>query len=121
MHKPKFSNSTRYLLNQLPFIFLMLVFALQISLTGCASINRKEESVHAILQKENVLIKNLKAERAQPEIVQAISENEALKKAETHLNLSLDEMLKANEVIKTKILKQQPKEVENGESEGTHD
>lgn len=121
MHKPKFNNNTRYFLNQLPFLILMLALTIQVFLTGCASINRKEESVQTILQKENQLIEKLKAERGQPEIVQAVSTNEALKKAEAHLILGLDEMLKANEVIKTKILKQQPKEVENGESEGAHD
>ncbi|MGE3341785.1 MAG: hypothetical protein AB7J46_07940 [Candidatus Altimarinota bacterium] len=121
MHKPKFNNNTRYFLNQLPFLILMLALTLQVFLTGCASINRKEESVQTILQKENLLIEKLKIERGQPEIVQAVSTNEALKKAEAHLILGFDEMLKANEVIKTKILKQQPKEVENGESERTHD
>jgi len=121
MNKSKFYQRNKYLMNQLPFIFLMLAFTLQIFLSGCASVNRKEESIHTILQQENALIEKLKIERAQPEITQAVAANESLKKAEAHLSLSLDEMLKANEMIKDKILKQQPKEVESGENERTND
>ena len=76
MHKPKFNNNTRYFLNQLPFLILMLALTIQVFRTGCASSNRKEESVQTILQKENLLIEKLKTERGQPEVAQAVSENE---------------------------------------------
>jgi len=121
MNKSKFYQHHKYLMSQPLSIFLMLAIAFQMFLSGCASINRKEESIHTILQKENALIEKLKIERAQPEITQAVEANESLKKAEAHLNLSLDEMLKANETIKNQILKQQPKEVESGENERTND
>lgn len=121
MNNTKFNKRHKSLINQMTPTFLMLGFVLQIFLSGCATANRKDESIHTILQKENVLIEKIKTERAQPEITQALETSDALKKAEVHLSLSLDEMLKANEAIKHKILKQQPKEVEGGENEGVND
>lgn len=121
MNNTKFNKHHKSLINQLLSIFLMLGFTAQMFLSGCASVNRKEGSIHTILQKENALIEKLKVERAQPEITQALEASDTLKKAEAHLSLSLDELLKANEVIRHKILKQQPKEVEGGENERAND
>jgi hypothetical protein len=50
-------------------------------------------------------------ERAQPEVIEAVSKSDCLKKAEAHLNLALEELLKANEVVTMKIINQDNKEV----------
>ena len=121
MNNSKFNQHNKHVINQQISTFLMIGLSLQIFLSGCASNYRKDESIHTILQKENALIEKIKMERAQPEITQAVEASDALKKAETHLNLSLDEMLKANEAIRHKILTQQPKEVEGGENERAND
>jgi len=83
----------------------------QLLLTGCASVNRREETIDSILEKENALIEKVKLERTQPEVSQGVSQNEDLKKAEAHLVLALDELLKANEVIQLKLIKQNETEV----------
>lgn len=114
MNKQTQNLNTNELLKRAPLLLTMLALTTPTWLTACASINRREESVHAILQKENALIEKLQAERAQPEIAQAVSENESLKKAETHLALSLEELKEANETIKAKILKVNKEEVQYG-------
>lgn len=92
--------------------FSIYIFAFSHLLTGCASIDRKEETVHEILTKENVLLQKVKLERAQPEVSQAVLQSESLKKAEAHLALAIDEIIKANEVVTMKLMKQDEKEVE---------
>ena len=72
MNKTKFSNSTRKLLIQLPLIILMLALTLQMLLTGCASSPHRDDSIHAVLAKENELIEKLKVERADENVRQAI-------------------------------------------------
>ncbi|MBX3041167.1 MAG: hypothetical protein KF789_10730 [Bdellovibrionaceae bacterium] len=111
MNKQTQNLNTNELLKRIPLLLTMLALTTPTWLIACASINRREESVHAILQKENALIEKL---QAQPEIAQAVSENESLKKAETHLALSLEELKGANETIKAKILKVNKEEVQHG-------
>lgn len=115
MNKQTQNFNTNELLKRAPMLLTMLVLTTPTWLTACASINRREESVHTILQKENALIERLQAERAQPEIAQAVSENESLKKAEAHLALSLEELKEANETVKTKILKTNKEEAQHGQ------
>ena len=121
MNKPKFSNSTRRLLTQLPLIILMLALTLQMLLTGCASSPHRDNSIHAILAKENELIEKIKAERSSESLRQAIEQNELLKKSEAHLLMSLDEILNANKVVTTKIMNSNKQEAKNGKDEGTRD
>ena len=121
MNKPKFSNSTRKLLIQLPFIILMLALTLQMFLTGCASSPHRNDSIHAILAKENELIEKLKVERSEENLRQVIEQNELLKKSEAHLLMSLAEMLNANRVVMTKIINPTKQEAKNGKDERTRD
>jgi hypothetical protein len=121
MNTTKTNNGTSDFLKRLPLLLILLTSTTPAWLTACASIDRKEESIDTILEKENVLIEKLQAEREQPEIAQAISENESLKKAEAHLALGLEELANANKTIKTKILKQTKKEVEYGKNQRNHD
>ncbi len=121
MNRQKFNTKTKTQLHLLPFLIFLIAFAINLLLTGCASINRREESIESILQKENQLIEKIKAERAQPEVQQAISENDHLKRSEVHLSLGLDEIMKANEVIRSKILKAKKEEEEDGENERIND
>jgi hypothetical protein len=111
MEQQKFNTSTNQLLKRTIPILITASMTIQILLTGCASINRKEDSIDAILAKENVLIEKVKLERAQPEVIEAVSKSDCLKKAEAHLNLALEELLKANEVVTMKIINQDNKEV----------
>lgn len=116
MHNPKTTNDTHDFIKRLPLLLILITSTTPLWLTACASINRKEDSIQTILEKENALIEKLQAQRTQPEITQAVSENESLKKAEAHLALSLEELKEANETIKTKILKAKKEEVENGKN-----
>ena len=111
MNKPKFNSNTHQLLKRLTQPILITAFATQTLLTGCASMDRKDESVETILGRESALIEKLKVERQSTEVQQGVSQSESLKKAELHLDLALDEMLKANEVMTSKILKQNTQEV----------
>ncbi len=104
-------------LKRIPLLLISVGIFGQFVLTGCASVNQKEESIESILAKENALIEKVKLERAQPQITEALSANESLQKAEVHLSLSLEEILKANETITIKLLKQNQKEVRGGKSE----
>lgn len=117
MNKTKFNTETHMILKRVPLILAIVGITGQFVLTGCASVNQKDESIEAILAKENTLIEKVKLERGQPQIVEALSANENLQKAEVHLLLSLDEIIKANETITIKLLKQKPKEVLNGKGE----
>ena len=121
MNKPKFSNSTRKLLIQLPLIILMLALTLQMLLTGCASSPHRDDSIHAVLAKEDELIEKIKAERSEESLRQVIEKNELLKKAEAHLMMSLDEILNANKVVTTKILNPNKQEAKNGKDERAND
>lgn len=58
-----------------------------------------------------MLIEKVKLERAQPEVSEAVLKSESLKKAEVHLLMALEELLKANEVVTKKLLNQSKKEV----------
>jgi len=121
MNKPKFSNSTRKLLIQLPLIILMLALTLQMLLTGCASYPHRDDSIHTVLAKENELIEKIKAERSEESLRQAIAQNELLKKAEAHLLMGLDEILNANKVVTTKIMNPNKQEAKNGKDERPND
>ncbi|OYZ19621.1 MAG: hypothetical protein B7Y39_11520 [Bdellovibrio sp. 28-41-41] len=121
MNKQKFSNSTRKLLIQLPLIILMLALTFQMLLTGCANSPRRNDSIHAILAKENELIEKLKVERSEENLRQVIEQNELLKKSEAHLLMSLAEMLNANRVVMTKIINPTKQEAKNGKDERTRD
>lgn len=114
-------NDTPSIFKRLPLLILLLSSTSPIWFTACASINRKDDSIHTILEKENALIERVQAQRAQPEIALAVSENEHLKKAEAHLSLSLQELKEANKTIKTKILKTNKEEVENGKNQRNDD
>lgn len=116
MHKTNSKSEATDFLKRLPLLLMLTAATTPLWFTACASINRKEDSVHAILEKENALIERLQAQRLLPEIAQAVSENEDLKKAEAHLALSLAELKEANETIKTKILKTNKEEVLNGKN-----
>ena len=116
MHKPNTRTATHDFLKRLPLLLILLASTAPLWFTACASINRKEDSIHAILEKENSLIEKLQVQRTQPEITQAVSENDVLKKAETHLALSLEELKEANETIKLKILKTTKQEDRNGKN-----
>jgi hypothetical protein len=111
-------TSTHEVLKRLPTLITITALAGQTILTGCASINQKEESIDAILAKQNVLIEKVKIERAQPEVSEKVSTDESLKKAEMHLLLSLDEIVKANETIKTRIINENRKDENYGQNEG---
>lgn len=117
MNKAQHKNKTTEFLKRLPLLLtIATALAGQSMLTACASVNRKEESIDAILQKENALIEKLQAERARPEIEQAISENDSLRKAEAHLALGFEELLNANKTVRKKILKTNKEEVTNGQN-----
>lgn len=105
------------ILKRLPLFLTAIGLAGQTALTGCASVNQKQESIESILVKENALIEKLKSERAQPKVAEALAANESLQKAEVHLLISLEEILKANETITIKLLKQNTKEVMHGKNE----
>jgi hypothetical protein len=111
MEQQKFTNGTNQLFKRTIPILITTAMTIQILLTGCASINRKEESIDSILSRENALIEKVKMERAQPEVTEAVSQSESLKRAEVHLSLALDELIKANEVVMMKLIKQSEKEV----------
>jgi len=110
------SNATEFF-KRVPLLLILTAMTIPTWLSACASIDRKEESIHSILEKENELIEKIQVERAQPEIVQAISENESLRKAEAHLALGLEELLHANKTTKAKILKTNKEEVLNGKNQ----
>ena len=85
-------------------------------LSACATL-RRDEAVDAVLIKENALIQKVQKERSDPLIAAAISENEVLKKAEAHLSLALEEILRANESLRSEIIKIKEKEELNGQNE----
>lgn len=118
MPKKNLVNSTQQVLKRIPLLITITAFAGQTMLTGCASINQKEESIDAILAKQNVLIEKVKLERAQAEVSEKVSADESLSRAETHLLLSLDEIMKANETIQTRIINEERKDREYGQNEG---
>jgi len=99
----------------------MLALTLQMLLTGCASSPHRDDSIQAVLTKENELIEKIKAERSEESLRQAIEQNELLKKAEAHLLLSLEEILNANKVVTTKIMNPNKPEVKNGKDERAND
>lgn len=117
MEQQKFNNEAPKLFKRTTPSLLVFAISIQILLIGCASINRTEESISDILAKENALIEKVKLERAEAKVSEAIHKNESLKKAEAHLTLALDEILKANDIVTTKLLKQNQMEVklEQGE------
>lgn len=111
MKQRKFTNSTNQLFQRAIPILITTAMTIQVLLTGCASINRKDETIDTILAKENALIEKVKLERAQPEVIDAISKSDSLKKAEAHLGMALDELLNANKVVSKKLINQDKKEV----------
>jgi len=113
MLKPQDQTSTKDFFKRFFQAVRIIAIASPIGLTACAGIHRKDETIHAILLKENALIEKLQAERERPEIARAISENESLRKAEAHLSLGLEELMRANETIQAKILKTTKKEVKD--------
>ncbi len=110
MHHTNFYFSTNQLLKRITPFALAFAFTVQLSLTGCASLDRKEESIEDILVKENELIGRVKAERALSEVSKGVSQSESLQVAELHLGVALDELQRANEVILTKIIETNEKE-----------
>ncbi len=99
----------------------MLALTLQMLLTGCTSAPHRDDSIHAILEKENELIEKLKAERSENNLRQSIEQSESLIRAEAHLLMSLDEIINANKVVTTKLMNLNKQEVKNGQDEGTRD
>ena len=112
MNKPKFNNEQHKKQKGVPTTILIFAITIQALLTGCASFDRKDESIDAILVKENTLIQKVKLERAQPEVTESLQQSDALKKAEAHLVMSLDEIMRANNMMIAKLLKQTEMEVE---------
>ncbi len=121
MNKTKTKISTRHLINQLPNLFITIAITTQILLTGCASSQYKGDAVHAVLKKENELIEKLKAERSEENLQEALNQSEPLRRAEAHLLMSLDEVLKGNEVGTTKLNNQNKEEEKNGKNERAND
>lgn len=113
MKQRKFTNGTNQLFKRTIPILITTAMTIQFLLTGCASINRKEDSIDAILAKENALIEKVKLERAQPEVSEAVSKSDSLKKAEAHLIMALNELIQANEVVTMRLINQNKKEVFN--------
>ena len=111
MEQQKFTNGTDKLLKRTIPLLITIALTIQVLLAGCASINRRDDSIDAILAKESALIEKVKLERAQPEVIEAISKSDSLKKAEAHLGMALEELLKANEVVTMKLINQDKKEV----------
>ena len=111
MKQTKFTSTTEQILKRSTPALLTAAITIQVLLTGCASVDRKEDSIDAILAKENVLIEKVKLERAQPQVSAAVQQSDSLMKAEAHLALALDEIMKANEVVTMKVMKQTEKEV----------
>jgi hypothetical protein len=111
MNNNKFNTNTRLVLYRLKLPFLMFALVGQSILAGCASFDSKEESIEAILAKENTLIQKVRVERALPEVQQCILQSESLTKSESHLSLALEELLKANDVVTTKLMNQNKREV----------
>jgi hypothetical protein len=112
MNNNKFKNKTKQILKGGNSTTILITLAISTMLTGCASMNQHEESIGDILEKENTLIGKVQAERATPDVQQGISQNASLKVSEDHLSLALQELLKANEVITTKLIQQNEKEVD---------
>lgn len=112
MQQTTFNNGTNDILKRLLPLLITFGLTTQVLLTGCASVDRKEETIGEILTKESVLLQKVKLERAQPEVSDAVLQSDSLKKAEAHLSLALDEIIRANEVVTTKLMKQNEKEVE---------
>ena len=117
MKQTKFLNRTNNIIKRTIPILITAGLTTNLLLTGCASETRKEDSINAILAKENVLIEKVKLERAQPGISQGVVQNENLRSAEAHLSLTLDGILQANEIVMTKLNKQNGKEETNGQNE----
>ena len=113
MNNQNSKTSTNYIFKRLSFLKILCTLSILVLFTACASVSHRDKSIHSILQKENELIEKLQAERTQPEIVRAVSNSEDLRRAEAHLALVLEELLSANETIKTKILKVKKKEDES--------
>lgn len=113
MNKSEFKNQTNRRPKRLSPILLTLLASGHLLITACATTNRKQESIQIILEKEKTLIEAVKAERSQTDVQQAVEQSPAAKRAETHLLLSLEEILKANEVITNKLLKQNKEEALN--------
>lgn len=88
----------------------------QIFNIGCVSLNQREDSISAILIKENELIKKVKIERSQSGISQELKKSVELQKVENHLLLSLDEIHNSNEKIINTILNVKQKEFNRGEN-----
>jgi hypothetical protein len=99
---------------------LVFAFALQMVLTGCATVGQKDESIEDILAKENDLIAKVKVERAIPAVKQGISQSEALQTSEAHLGVALEEIESANQVIMTTLVNEEKQEV-NLERHAGHD
>ena len=104
MNKHKIKSNAYQLLKHPTGTCLILALCTQTLITGCASFDRKEESIETILQKENVLIEKVKAERASAEVQHGVSQSESLKKAESHLIMALDGISRANETMTKRII-----------------
>ena len=114
MNKKDIKTGTTNILKPTHHLLKPMTLVISMCLAACANIQTKEEYIHAILEKENVLIEKLKTERAQPEVNEAVSKNENLKNAETHLSLALEELKGANDAIKSTIIKEKQREIHYG-------
>ncbi len=90
--------------------YLICSVLIPLTLIGCATGTNRNQSAQSILARERTLIEKIKEERAQAEVRTTIEQNPELLRAENHLTVSLDEILKANEVISKKLLKKSKKE-----------
>ena len=109
-HKTKIPCTNQFL-NRVTIPLITVGLTIQVLLTGCASANRRDDAIDTILAKESALIEKVKLERSQPEVAEGVSQNESLKKSEGHLLMALDELLKANDLIQRKLIKQNKSEV----------
>ena len=80
---------------------LIAAFLASNILLGCATAKLSNRTVSSVLEKENVLIRKLKEERSQLQVVDAVQKDETLKLAEAHLFMALDELAKANSKVQS--------------------
>ena len=109
----KFIKDANHVFYRLKFPLVLLALSISSVLPGCASFNSKEESIEAILAKENALIEKIQVERALPQVQQEVLQCQSLKQSESHLSQALQELLKANDVVTMKLLNQSRGEVLN--------
>ena len=99
MEQPSFNEPPKSKLKKATLSQSILLIATQIMATACSIAPTREETIQAVLRKENALIQKIKEERGHEKIRLEIARCEVLKGPEFHLTESLDEIMNGNEVI----------------------